>query len=137
MLDIFTEIEGWVEARKSFALATVVETWRSAPRMAGATMAVSDQMEVVGSVSGGCIEGAVVKGALEVIKSGTPKLMKFGVENEDAWAVGLSCGGKVTVFVERFMAMQASEKAVWDALQQNIRANKAAVLLSQLSGQQS
>lgn len=136
MLDIFSQIEQWVEARKSFALATVVDTWRSAPRMAGSAMAISDTMEVIGSVSGGCIEGAVIKQALEVIKNGTPKLMKFGIDNEDAWTVGLSCGGKITVFVERFMAMQEDKKDIWQALQQRILQNKAAVLLSQISGQQ-
>lgn len=136
MLDIFSQMEQWVDARKNFALATVVETWHSAPRMAGSAMAISDTMEVIGSVSGGCIEGAVIKEALEVIKSGTPKLMKFGIENEDAWTVGLSCGGKITVFVEPFMAMQASQKEVWEALRQCIGNNKSAVLLSQISGQQ-
>ena len=79
----------------------MVTTWGSSPRPVGSQLAVSDAMEMIGSVSGGCIEGAVVTEAQQVIKSGETKLLDFGVADEDAWAVGLACGGKVQVFVER------------------------------------
>ena len=83
------------------ALATVIATWGSSPRPAGSQLAVSDRQEMAGSVSGGCIEGAVVLEALEVMKSRKPRLLDFGVTNEQAWEVGLAFGGKIQVFVER------------------------------------
>ena len=83
------------------AMGTVVRTWRSAPRPAGASMLVIDGGEAVGSVSGGCVEGAVVTEALDVIESGTPKILEFGVADETAWKVGLSCGGRISVYVEK------------------------------------
>lgn len=137
MLDIFSDIENWVQAHKKFALATVVETWRSAPRLVGSAMAISEDMEILGSVSGGCIEGAVIKEALKVIESGVPQLLKFGVSNEDAWTVGLSCGGKITVFVERFMALEASQEPVWQVLQEKVNCNQPSVLISKISGDKS
>jgi len=93
--------EDWRRAGKGVAVATVVETWGSAPRPVGSALAVDDAGRFVGSVSGGCIEGAVVQEALEAIKDGKPRLLDFGVTNEQAWEVGLACGGKVKVFVER------------------------------------
>jgi len=83
------------------AMATVVRTWRSAPRPAGASMLVSDTGEAVGSVSGGCVEGAVFDVGLEVLADGIPRYEKYGVSDEDAYAVGLTCGGIIEVFVER------------------------------------
>ena len=83
------------------AIATVVHTWGSSPRPIGSHLVVNDRLEFVGSVSGGCIEGAVVETAQDVIESGTPKVLKFGVTNEMAWEVGLACGGKVEVFLEK------------------------------------
>ena len=91
----------WREAGKNVAIATVVDTWGSSPRPVGSQLAVSGAQEMIGSVSGGCIEGAVVAEAQEVIRSGVPRLLEFGVADEDAWAVGLACGGRVEVFVER------------------------------------
>ena len=83
------------------ALATVVSTWGSSPRPVGSQLGVNEQGEMVGSVSGGCIEGAVVKEALEVMAGAPPKLLDYGVSNEQAWEVGLACGGNVKVYVER------------------------------------
>ena len=83
------------------ALATVVTTWGSSPRPVGSQLAVDDNGAMTGSVSGGCIEGAVVMEALEVDQDGKPRLLDFGVSDEQAWEVGLACGGKVQVFVER------------------------------------
>ena len=99
--DVLVEAGRWRDAGRKVALATVVTTWGSSPRPVGSQLAVDDKGQFIGSVSGGCIEGAVIKEALDVIASGTPKLLDFGVTNEQAWDVGLACGGKVQVFVER------------------------------------
>ena len=100
-LDCLGRELGWLQAGRGVALATVVETWGSAPRQRGAQLAVSGEAEMAGSVSGGCVEGAVVTEALDVIESGKPKTLEFGVADETAWKVGLSCGGKIKVFVEK------------------------------------
>ncbi len=94
------QISAWRAAGHKAALATVVQTWGSSPRPAGSHMAINDKSEFVGSVSGGCIEGAVIDAAREVMATGQPKTLDFGVTNEMAWDVGLACGGKVRVFVE-------------------------------------
>ncbi len=99
--DILGEARAWRLAGKGVAVATVVTTWGSSPRPVGSQLAVDDGGRFVGSVSGGCIEGVVIKEALEVIASGKPRLLDFGVTNEQAWEVGLACGGKVQVYVER------------------------------------
>ena len=91
----------WRDAGRPAALATVVRTWGSSPRPVGSQLAVGGDGTFVGSVSGGCIEGAVVRAALEVIESGRPRMLEFGVTDERAWEVGLACGGRVEVFVER------------------------------------
>jgi xanthine dehydrogenase accessory factor len=99
--DVLAVAAQWRAAGEDVALATVTETWGSSPRPAGSQMAVTRSGKMAGSVSGGCIEGAVADAAMETITSGTPKLLDFGVTNERAWEVGLACGGKVKVFVER------------------------------------
>lgn len=99
--DILEQAATWRATGKQVALATVVSTWGSSPRPVGSQLAVDEDRRMVGSVSGGCIEGAVVHEALLVMKEGAPKLLDFGVTNEQAWEVGLACGGKVQVFVER------------------------------------
>ncbi|CAN5331272.1 XdhC family protein [soil metagenome] len=91
----------WREAGVGVALATVVETWGSAPRREGSLLAVDERGSFVGSVSGGCVENAVIEEAQGVIGSGTPRLLEFGVSDETAWGVGLACGGRVRVYVER------------------------------------
>jgi xanthine/CO dehydrogenase XdhC/CoxF family maturation factor len=90
----------WRDGGRRVALATVVATWGSSPRPVGSQLAVDDAGQMVGSVSGGCIEGAVVHEAEAVMKSGVPRLLEYGVTNEQAWEVGLACGGTVRVFVE-------------------------------------
>jgi len=99
--DILKAAEDWRKAGRSVALATVVETWGSAPRPVGANLVIDEEGNFLGSVSGGCVEGAVVTEALDVIESGKPKMLEFGVADETAWKVGLSCGGKIRVFVEK------------------------------------
>ncbi|MBM3645008.1 MAG: XdhC family protein [Alphaproteobacteria bacterium] len=100
-LDVLDQAGKWRAAGKGVALATVIVTWGSSPRPVGSRLAIDDGGNMVGSVSGGCIEGAVVKEALAAISDGKPRLLDFGVTDEQAWDVGLACGGKVQVFVEK------------------------------------
>lgn len=90
----------WREAGRAVALATVVETWGSAPRPAGSLLVCNADGEFVGSVSGGCVEVAVIEAAQQVMASGQTQLLSFGVSDEQAWSVGLACGGRIRVFVE-------------------------------------
>jgi len=99
--DILDQATRWLGQGKGVAVATVVSTWGSSPRPVGAKLAVDDSGSFVGSVSGGCVEGAVIEEGLAAIKDGKPRLLDFGVTNEQAWEVGLACGGKIQVFVER------------------------------------
>ena len=99
--EILEQAARWREAGKGVALATVVSTWGSSPRPLGSKLAVDSDGAFIGSVSGGCVEGAVVTEALETIRDGKPRMLDFGVTNEQAWEVGLACGGKIEVFVER------------------------------------
>lgn len=99
--DVLAAAGRWRSTGKGVALATVVTTWGSAPRPTGSFLAIDDQGAFIGSVSGGCIEGAVVQEALEVIADGKPRLLDFGVTNDQAWEVGLACGGKIQIYVER------------------------------------
>jgi xanthine dehydrogenase accessory factor len=100
MRDILTQIDHWLEEKQPIALATVIQTWGSAPRGVGAKMAVIPSGEMAGSVSGGCVEGAVVENGMQVLKTGRPQLLHFGVVDETAWEVGLACGGTIEVFVK-------------------------------------
>lgn len=99
-MEVLVAARDWKLAGCGVALATVVKTWGSSPRPAGSHLAVRDDGFFLGSVSGGCVEGAVVEEALGVMKSGVPKVLEFGVTNERAWEVGLACGGTVRIFVE-------------------------------------
>jgi len=99
--DILKTAEDWRKSGREVALATVVQTWGSAPRPVGANLVIDADGNFLGSVSGGCVEGAVVAEALDVIESGKPKMLEFGVADETAWQVGLSCGGTIRVFVEK------------------------------------
>ena len=118
MLDILETMNRWLAEERSVALATVVKTWGSAPRREGSKMGVAGDMRrvdtaplsMIGSVSGGCVEGAVVEEALAGIKEDKARLLKFGVADDMAWEVGLTCGGSIEVFVEPLDALW------WDAL---------------------
>jgi xanthine/CO dehydrogenase XdhC/CoxF family maturation factor len=102
--DILTAAETWRREGREVAVATVIETWGSAPRPVGSHLVIDEEGRFLGSVSGGCVEGAVVEEALDVIASGRPKTLEFGVADETAWKVGLSCGGRIKVYVERVEA---------------------------------
>ena len=99
--DILSVATTWRAAGEHVAIATVTETWGSSPRPAGSQLAVTVSGKIAGSVSGGCIEGAVAEAAMKTIASGVPQLLDFGITNERAWEVGLACGGKLKVFVEK------------------------------------
>jgi len=100
--EAFEAVRRWREGGQAVALATVVATRRSAPRPLGSKLAISESGELAGSVSGGCVESDVAVNALEVLETGEPKLLSYGIPDEDAWEVGLPCGGEIDVFLERF-----------------------------------
>jgi len=102
--EVLAAAELWRREGRGVAVATVVETWGSAPRPVGSHLAIDGEGHFLGSVSGGCVEGAVVEEALDVIDTGAPKMLEFGVADETAWRVGLSCGGHIRVYVERVEA---------------------------------
>jgi xanthine dehydrogenase accessory factor len=140
MRDIWAEQLNWVDSGKPFVLARVIRTWRSAPRKSGAGMIIGKGMDkdslpkVAGSVSGGCIEGAVIEEALEVLESGESRTLSYGVEDDLALSVGLSCGGEVSVLLEKHWALSTdpNTKNIWDTLQDCIRNNNPAILISPL-----
>jgi xanthine/CO dehydrogenase XdhC/CoxF family maturation factor len=100
MKEILGAIERWRASGEKVAIATVVATRKSAPRPVGAKLAISESGEIAGSVSGGCVESDVYENAREVLASGQPKLLCYGIKDEEAWEVGLPCGGEIDVFVE-------------------------------------
>lgn len=100
MKDILPQLQAWRANNESIAIATVIQTWGSSPRGVGAKMGVTANGKMTGSVSGGCVEGAVIQAGMEVTKSGKPQLLHFGVADETAWEVGLACGGTIEVFVQ-------------------------------------
>ena len=99
--DILGTAAQWVAKGDQVALATVVSTWGSAPRPAGSQLAIRQDGAFVGSVSGGCVESAVVTEGLAAMQDGKPRMLEYGVSNDEAWSVGLACGGKIAVFVEK------------------------------------
>ncbi len=100
MDDVLDTAQRWLGEGRKAALATVVKTWGSSPRQAGSQIAVRDDGAFVGSVSGGCVEGAVIGEALAAMEDGKTRLLEFGVSDEQAWSVGMACGGRVEIFVE-------------------------------------
>ena len=101
MKEILDDVERWRAEGKKVAVATVVATRRSAPRPVGAKLAISESGEMCGSVSGGCVESDVYENAREVLETGKPKMLSYGIADEEAWEVGLPCGGEIDVFVEQ------------------------------------
>ncbi len=99
-IDELTHLGEWLASGHKAALATVVNTWGSSPRPVGSHLVINDKGEFLGSVSGGCIESAVVAEALEVMADAVPRVLDFGVSDEEAWEVGLSCGGAIRIYVE-------------------------------------
>jgi xanthine dehydrogenase accessory factor len=102
MRDVAEQVQEWVDRGDRVAIATVVDFRRSAPRLPGSKMAINDRGEVSGAVSGGCVEGAVVEVAQEVLAGEPPRLCSYGIADEEAWDVGLPCGGEIEVWIERY-----------------------------------
>jgi xanthine dehydrogenase accessory factor len=100
MRDVAQQIHDWVAQGDRVAIATVVDTRRSAPRPPGAKMVINDRGQVFGAISGGCVEGSVVAVAQQVLADGTPQLCSYGIADDQAWDVGLPCGGEIDVWVE-------------------------------------
>lgn len=98
---VLSQASAWAEEGRKVALATVIQTWGSAPQPVGSQLAIDADGNFVGSVSGGCVEGAVITEAVDVIETGKPATLQFGVSNETAWEVGLACGGTIRIFVEK------------------------------------
>ena len=99
--DVLEQAAAWRGEGRGVAIATVIGTWGSSPRPAGSQLVVNDAGDFQGSVSGGCIEGAVISEANEVIETGQGKMLRFGVTNEMAWEVGLACGGQIEIYLEK------------------------------------
>ena len=129
MLDILDTINRWLDAKQAVALATVAKTWGSAPRREGSKMGVNADMAMIGSVSGGCVEGAVIEEALAGLRDRKPRLLKFGVADDMAWEVGLTCGGSIEVFVEPL------DKLWWDALASLAANDKFGVTVTIMDGE--
>ncbi len=128
MFDIRETVDSWLSGGSRVALATVVDTWGSSPRPVGAKMAVRDDMAMIGSVTGGCVEAAVIDKAIETLKDDQVRLLHYGVSDDTAWDVGLACGGKVSVFVEPL------DVNWWGAVSRTIDEHHAAATLTIIEG---
>lgn len=128
MRDILPDLDRWRSEDQAIALATVVQTWGSSPRRAGAKMALTLDGKITGSVSGGCVEGAVYEAGVDVLKSNRPQLLHFGVADETAWQVGLACGGSIDIFVKPL------DEAFFRALRSVLVEEKSAVLMTVVRG---
>ena len=128
MLDIYPDIDRWLEEKETIGLATVTQTWGSSPRPVGAKMAFTLSGKISGSVSGGCVEGAVYEAGVLSIKSNHPELLHFGVTDETAFSVGLACGGKIDIFVRKL------DPRLYRVARSELVARKSAAILSILDG---
>lgn len=128
MREVLADIEQWLAEQQPVALATVVQTWGSAPRREGAKMAFTPAGQLSGSVSGGCVEGAVYEAGLEALENKQPQLLHFGVADETAWEVGLACGGEIRVFVEPL------DSQVQALAQETAQAEQAGAAVTVISG---
>ncbi|MCD4801933.1 MAG: XdhC family protein [Anaerolineales bacterium] len=126
MRELLEQIETWIDSGQSVALATVIKTWGSSPRQVGAGMALTADGGMAGSISGGCVEGAVIDASLEVLKSGKTSRLHFGVADSEAWEIGLACGGEIEVFVRVFSRAQLE---VWKSAFQTGQAFWSALLV--------
>jgi xanthine dehydrogenase accessory factor len=132
MKELLSRIKEWKAAGKPFAIARVIQTWGSSPRPAGSAMIISADLEMAGSVSGGCVEGAVLKEAGKAMVHHQGKLLSYGVTDDEAWTVGLTCGGRVQVYLQTFPQEKSSGAEVWDTLLECLRKNEGCVLVTEL-----
>ena len=130
MRDVLDRLDSWRQKDEDFAIATVVNTWGSAPRPAGSKMIVARGGGIAGSVSAGCVEGAVFEESMAAMDSGEPRLLTFGVSDEEAWGVGLACGGTIQVFVEPSSTLDA----IYDLLVQHVETRAPIALVSVMTG---
>lgn len=133
MKELLAQIQAWTAKKKGVALARVIQTWGSSPRPVGSAMFISEEMEMAGSVSGGCVEGAVVKEAKAIMETRKGKPVHFGVSDEDAWAVGLSCGGKIQVYIQPWAVDAGSSQDIPGKLYQLLSENKSCILVTTLT----
>ncbi len=131
MKELLNHINRWRAEEKSFVVARVIQTWGSSPRPAGSAMVISEDGEIAGSVSGGCVEGAVMKEAKQILENRRGRLLSFGVSDDEAWSVGLTCGGKVEVYLQKFAA-EGVQGEVWHKLHQCLRESTSCVLVTEL-----
>ena len=131
MQDIIEVIDNWLDASEEFVTATVVKTWGSGPRKVGSGMAIKSDGQIIGSVSGGCVEGDVVNKSQEVRQTGENKLLHYGVTDDEAWEVGLSCGGQLDILLER---VDPTNTQTLKQLSQHVLNNKGCVQISELEG---
>ncbi len=130
MRDVLDKLDQWRDGNQEIAVITVVETWGSAPRPVGSKMVTTMTGGIAGSVSAGCVEGAVIEEAQSVIKSGKPRLIEFGVADETAWEVGLACGGKIKVFIEPGSALDC----IYDTMKDTLTSGKTFTTVTTLEG---
>ena len=131
MLDVLDQIRELMKSDQCFAVATVIKTWRSSPRPVGSALLVTEKGEMFGSVSGGCVENAVVAKALEVLRTSKPEIANYGVADEEAWEIGLSCGGAIEVHIAPFFGAEYAE--LWKSLDEGIQNNNSTALITSLS----
>jgi len=136
MKDLLPKISEWGQIKMPFAIARVISTWRSSPCPVGSSMIISQKLDMAGSVSGGCVEKAVIEKSQKLINQGGGKKITFNVTDEDARLVGLICGGQLQVFVQKFMAFSEDkdQRELWNQLQQHLIDNKSCVLVTKLIG---
>ena len=134
MQDVWNTLGNWLAEGRSIAMAHVLQTWGSAPRRPGATMIVDSAGNFAGSVSGGCIEGAVIEEAHQVLQAGTARKVSYGVADEKAWTMGLSCGGEVSVWIEPHWIStgRAGDAEAWGAVESAVHRNRPAILVTRL-----
>lgn len=125
-------MDQWTRENKSFAVARVIQTWGSSPRPIGSALIISEDMEMAGSVSGGCVEGAVLKEAKQIIKDKTAKTLSYGVSDDEAWSVGLTCGGRIQVYLQAWPVVGSPEAKEWNLLRQYVNDGKGCVLITEL-----
>lgn len=133
MKELITQMNKWREKKKRMVLARVIQTWGSSPRPIGSSMVIADTLEMAGSVSGGCVEGHVLKEAQHVLHTGEPKQLHYGVSDEEAWAVGLTCGGKIRVFLQPWFFERGLEGNLAELLHQRLAQNQSCMLVTQLT----
>lgn len=130
MRDVIDKLDTWREQGEKIAIATVIETWGSAPRPPGSKLVISERGGIAGSVSAGCVEGAVILEAREVLRQGIPRVLEYGVADETAWGVGLACGGTIKIFVEPGFALNS----LYPVIKKHLRKKYPFALVSVLKG---